>query len=174
MDFNVESLPYLLHAEYIGGWTCQSKGVFIDPDGIEYRYEDRNGWKSFYEENFNNLNDAIDIDAETFFANIQEVIRPDALFHNLNLCRIKRSSRGRYTNNNLVISEEMIADLMNSKIVYKSDVVIHDAPTKSFSLLVYDGKNGCYKDVFLSSTGSRNVQNSSVYTDSLVAKFPRL
>ncbi len=174
MDFNVESLPYLFHIEFTDSWTHKSKGVFVDPNGTEYRYKDTGGWKPFYEVNETILNDTIDIDAETYFANIKIVIKPESLFHNLSLCRTKKPFTSWFSKNKVVVSDEIIKDLMTSEVVRTSDFIIHDAPTTTYSLLVYDGVSGSYKEIHLCSTDYRGTKNSSVYTDSLVAKFPRL
>lgn len=171
---NVESLPYLFHIEFTDSWTHKSKGVFVDPNGTEYRYKDTDGWKSFLEAKETNLNDTMDIDAETYFANIKIVIKPELLFHNLSLCRTKKPFTSWFSKNKVVVSDEIIKDLMTSEVVRTSDFIIHDAPTTTYSLLVYDGVSGCYKEIHLSSTHYRGTKNSSVYTDSLVAKFPRL
>lgn len=101
-------------------------------------------------------------------------IEPEVLFHNLSLCKEKKPFISWFSKNKVIVSAEIIEDLMNSTVAYTSDLVIHDASITTHLLLVYDVDSGCYKEIILSSTGSRSLQNSSIYAESLVNKFARL
>lgn len=78
-----------------------------------------------------------------------------------------------FSKNKVIVSDEIIKDLMTSAVAFTSDYIIDDAPTTTHSLLVYDIESGCYKQILLSSNGSRSMQNTSVYTNSLVSKLAR-
>ncbi|MFN0290054.1 hypothetical protein [Pedobacter helvus] len=173
MDFNVESLPYLFHIKFTDSWTHRSKGVFIDSDGIEYRYEDTNGWKSFYETNEIDFNRTLDFEVEAPPSISEVEIKPEVLFHNLSLCRKKKPFMLLSRIDKLMLSVEIIEGLMNSPMVYTNNEVVYDAPTTTYSLLVYDVANACYRQIHLNSTGYRNVQNNSVYTQRILQKFQK-
>lgn len=175
MNFNIQSLPYLYHIEYTDNWTHKSKGVFVDPDGNEYRYEDTRGWKPFYEVNQIDFSEMRNLEPEVPPTISKTAIKPEVLFHNLSLCRTKKPFMSWFSKNNKVIlPDEIIKDLMTSAVAITSNYIIHDARRTTYSLLVYDIENGCYKQVLLSSTDYRGTKNSSIYTDSLVAKLARL
>lgn len=174
MDFNIESLPYLFHIELTDSWTHRSKGMFVDPKGTEYRYKDKDGWKSFYETNEVDFNATLDFEVEVPPAISKVEIKPEVLFYNLSLCRTKKPLMSWFSKSKVTVSAEIIEDLINSAVAFTSDLTIHDAPTTTYSLLVYDIENGCYKQILLSSTGNRSMKNSSIYTISMVNRFARL
>lgn len=173
MDFNVESLPYLFHIKFTDSWTHRSKGVFIDSDGIEYRYEDTNGWKSFYETNEIDFNRTLDFEVEAPPSISEVEIKPEVLFHNLSLCRKNKPSMLLSRIDKLMLSVDVIVDLMNSPMVYTNNEVVCDAPTITYSLLVYDVVTASYKQTHLQSTGYRNMHNNSIHTERILKKLQK-
>ena len=173
MIFNLESLPYLYYIEYTDGWTCKHSSIFIDPDGLQYLYEGIEGWRPLYEAEQINLEETQGVELETVSAVSIVGIKPEVLFHNLNICRIKKPLKLLSKIDKSLLPVDVIEDLMNSTIVYKNDDVVYDAPTTTYSLLVYDVATAFYKQVRLNSTGYRNMHNSSIHTEAILQRLQK-
>lgn len=178
MEFKVEELPFLYSIEEVCSWSHKAKGLLIAPDGVEYRYEELDGWKRYYDVKTVDLSETIGIDKEYVDVAIEPkdvAIKPEVLFHNLSLCGKNKPFTFWFERKVEVetISNDIIQDLMRSDMVYTDDVVIYDAPRINHSLFIYDGDSECYKQILLSSTGYRNMHNNSLYTESILQRLQK-
>lgn len=174
MDFKIENLLYLYNTEYRDGWTHRPSGYFIDPYGIKYRYKETNDWKSYRDWKKSNKRNGLKIEDEVREQTsvvAETEIKPQVLFHNLNLCKIRKPLSFWFNKQKGELQQEIVEDLLNSVMVFTSNEERSDASETTNSLFIYDDNTGFYRQILLSCNGYCDMQNDSVYSEQLISHF---
>ncbi|RBQ05846.1 hypothetical protein [Pedobacter miscanthi] len=174
--FKTDCLPFLYQSEFYSiAWGMEHYGFFIDPQGRkcnyriskDYRYGVTDKW------NLSKTTDKVDPSDNTAYEHEEyETIAPDDLFENL-LNSVEYKPWFGYQKKTNIITEEMIADLLQSPIEDHGDIAL-DAGSFTNSLYVYDAEMGIYKRILLSMDGDVKRVNQSIYTHNIIRSLGQI
>ncbi|MBB6236910.1 hypothetical protein HDC90_001527 [Pedobacter sp. AK013] len=173
MKFTAGELPFIYQSEFYSiAWGMEHYGFFIDPQGRkynyriskDYRYAVTGKWNWFKTAKTGDPSDDTVYTCEEY-----GTITPNNLFENL-MNSVEYKPWFGYKKKTNIITEEMIADLLQSPIKDHGDITC-DAGSFTNSLYVYDAEMGIYKRILLSMDGDIKKSNQSIYTHNIVKCF---
>jgi len=168
--FKIEDLPFIYESEFYSiAWGTEHYGFFIDPQGRKYNYRITKDYRYAVTDKWNwfKTTDKVDPSDNTAFRYEEhETITPDDLFENL-LNSVEYKPWFGYKKKTNIITEEMIADLLQSPIEDHGDIAC-DAGSFTNSLYVYDADMDIYKRILLSMDGDIKKVNQSIYTQNII------
>ncbi len=170
MEFTVHNQPFIYQSEFYSiAWGMEHYGFFIDPQGRKYKYRISKDYRYAVTDKWNWFTPTrmVDSSEKTVYESEGDgKIKPDDLFENL-LNSVEYKPWYGYKKKTNIITEEMIADLLQSPIEDYGHIAC-DAGAFTNSLYVYDAEMGIYKRILLSMDGDIKKVNQSIYMHNII------
>ncbi|CAH0186147.1 MULTISPECIES: hypothetical protein [unclassified Pedobacter] len=171
--FSTVKLPFIYQSEFYSiAWGTEHYGFFIDPQGRKYNYRLSKDYRYAITDKWKwcTPTGMVDPMQKTVYEPEEDgEITPAELFENLTNSVEYKPWFG-YKKKTNIITEEMIADLLQSPIEDHEDIAC-DAGSFTNSLYVYDAEIDIYKRILLSMDGDIKKINQSIYTYRILSQF---